>query len=70
MITKLKTIPQVVAEITAEERNLLAIIDILYSFLHTGQLHVYIVNDTPLLDIDEVSLLIAEKFIGRSSSNS
>lgn len=70
MITKLKTIPQVVAEITAEERNLLAIIDILYSFLLTGQLHVYIVNETPLLDIDEVSLLIAEKFIGRNSSNS
>lgn len=54
MIPKLKTIPQLIAEITAEQPSIIPAIDKLYDYMKDGRIHVYMVNDVPMLNQDEV----------------
>lgn len=55
MFTKLKTIPQIIAEITAEEPEILPVVDKLYDHLKDGSIKVYQYDDVPLLNEDEVA---------------
>lgn len=54
MITELKTISQILAEITSEEPNITESADKLYDYLKDGKINVYMVNNVPLLNKKEV----------------
>lgn len=58
MIPKLKTIPQLIAEVTAEQPSILPTIDKLYDCMKNGSIHVYMVYDVPLLNQTEVKKIL------------
>lgn len=58
MIPKLKTIPQLIAEVTAEQPSIIPTINKLYDCIKEGIIHVYMVNDIPLLNQTEVEEIL------------
>lgn len=54
MIPELKTISQILAEITSEEPNITESADKLYDYLKDGKIKVYMINNVPLLNQKEV----------------